>query len=104
MPSTSRGKNELAAIANAQPTRTLMSNCPTIRPSPAAVAPAATAASWKAALRRCAAQSPTSESFLRDGRFSSWRWVFFDVVGGRDDIEPGDLDDPLVRARALEEW
>ena len=57
-----------------------------------------------AALRRCAAQSPTSESFLRDGRLSSWRWVFFDVVGGRDDIEPGDLDDPLVRARALEEW
>ncbi len=57
-----------------------------------------------AALRRCASQTPPSHTLLRDRRFESWRWVFFNPAAGRDSIEVGDLDDPLVRARALEEW
>ncbi len=57
-----------------------------------------------AALRRCATQSPPSDSFLRDRRYESWRWVFFNVAAQSDATEVGGLDDPLVRARALEEW
>ncbi|MGC8510671.1 MAG: hypothetical protein ACP5PB_07355 [Acidimicrobiales bacterium] len=57
-----------------------------------------------AALRRCAMQSVPSDSFLHDRRYESWRWVFFNVAAGRDAVDGGDLDDPLVRARALEEW
>ena len=57
-----------------------------------------------AALRRCAAQVVPVGSLLRDQRYESWRWVFFNVAAGRESSELGDLDDPLVRARALEEW
>ena len=57
-----------------------------------------------AALRRCRAQSAPAGSFLADGAFDGWRWVFFNPWSDRREGVPTDLDDPEVRARALEEW
>ncbi|MHB1969809.1 MAG: hypothetical protein ACYCPK_06195 [Acidimicrobiales bacterium] len=57
-----------------------------------------------AALRRCRAQTAPAGSFLADPAFEAWRWVFFNPWSDRRESVPGDLDDPEVRARALEEW
>ena len=56
------------------------------------------------ALRRCRTQSVPAGSFLSDGAFVDWRWVFFNPWSDRRETVPSDLDDPEVRARALEEW
>ncbi len=57
-----------------------------------------------AALRRCEAQTAPTGSFLADPAFDAWRWVFFNPWSDRHERAPSDLDDPEVRARALEEW
>ncbi len=56
------------------------------------------------ALRRCRAQSVPAGSFFLDEAFDGWRWVFFNPWSDRREGVPSDLDDPEVRARALEEW
>ena len=56
------------------------------------------------ALRRCRAQSAPARSFFADAAFDGWRWVFFNPWSDRPESVPSDLDDPEVRARALEEW
>lgn len=57
-----------------------------------------------AALRRCERQSVPADSFFATPSYAQWRWVFFNVWSGRTTSEWGDLDDPALRARALEEW
>jgi hypothetical protein len=57
-----------------------------------------------AALRRCRGAGVPSGSFVDSEVFDQWRWVFFNPWSDRAASDLGDLDDPEVRARALEEW
>lgn len=56
------------------------------------------------ALRRCRATRPAAGSFFAGATYAAWRWVFFDPWSDRREVDLSDLDDPEVRARALEEW
>jgi hypothetical protein len=57
-----------------------------------------------AALRRCAAQTPPAGSYFATDAYRQARWVWFDVAAERTVAELSDLDDPTLRAMALEEW
>ncbi len=56
------------------------------------------------ALRKCAGQTLTEDSFFRSSTYAQWRWVFFNQWSDRRAVDLGDLDDVELRARALEEW
>ena len=56
------------------------------------------------ALQKCAAQRPSKDSFFSSAQFSAWRWVFFNPHSDRPAPQLDDLDDPTLRAMALEEW
>lgn len=56
------------------------------------------------ALRKCARQQVASDSFFTTSTFAQWRWVFFNPWSDRRGSDLSDLDDPELRARALEEW
>jgi hypothetical protein len=56
------------------------------------------------ALRKCARQQLAPDSFFASATYAEWRWVFFDQWSDRRVSDLGDLDDPELRARALEEW
>lgn len=56
------------------------------------------------ALRKCAGQRISPDSFFNSSTYAQWRWVFFDQWSDRREGDLGDLDDVELRARALEEW
>jgi hypothetical protein len=56
------------------------------------------------ALRKCARQQLASDSFFASSTYNEWRWVFFNPWSDRATSDLSDLDDPELRARALEEW
>jgi len=56
------------------------------------------------ALRKCARQGISPDSFFATSTYAQWRWVFFNQWSDRRESELGDLDDAELRARALEEW
>ena len=56
------------------------------------------------ALRKCARQQLSEDSFFRSSSYAQWRWVFFNQWSDRRAVDLGDLDDVELRARALEEW
>jgi len=56
------------------------------------------------ALRKCARQRVTPDSFFVTATYAEWRWVFFDQWSDRPESDLSDLDDVELRARALEEW
>ena len=57
-----------------------------------------------AALRKCAASRPSTDSFFASTTYDRWRYVFFDVTLDRGEADLSDLDDATLRAMALEEW
>ncbi len=56
------------------------------------------------ALRKCARQQLAPDSFFASPTYDQWRWVFFNPWSDRVTSDLSDLDDPELRARALEEW
>lgn len=56
------------------------------------------------ALRKCARQHVSADSFFSSSTYAQWRWVFFNQWSDRPSSDLGDLDDAELRARALEEW
>jgi hypothetical protein len=56
------------------------------------------------ALRKCARQHVSTDSFFSSTTYAQWRWVFFDQWSERTQSDLSDLDDVELRARALEEW
>lgn len=56
------------------------------------------------ALRKCAQQTVTPDSFFASPDFGRWRWVFFNQRSDYPETDMTSLDDPELRARALEEW
>ncbi|HTT59898.1 MAG TPA: hypothetical protein VMF33_07605 [Acidimicrobiales bacterium] len=56
------------------------------------------------ALRKCARQQIAPDSFFASPTYAQWRWVFFNPWSDRATSDLSDLDDPELRARALEEW
>jgi hypothetical protein len=56
------------------------------------------------ALRKCARQRVSPDSFFSSSTYAQWRWVFFDQWSERTESDLSDLDDVELRARALEEW
>ncbi|HEY5104542.1 MAG TPA: hypothetical protein VII65_05795 [Acidimicrobiales bacterium] len=56
------------------------------------------------ALRKCARQAVSPDSFFGSSTYAQWRWVFFNQWSDRRESDLGDLDDAELRARALEEW
>ncbi len=56
------------------------------------------------ALRRCADQGPQAGSYFVSPAFALTRWSWFDPFADATASDLGDLDDPLLRALALEEW
>ncbi|HVB70338.1 MAG TPA: hypothetical protein VND83_02405 [Acidimicrobiales bacterium] len=56
------------------------------------------------ALRRCADQSLPTSSYFASPDYDAQRWIWFDVHLDRMEPDPSDLDDVILRARALEEW
>ncbi len=56
------------------------------------------------ALRKCARQHVSADSFFSSPTYAQWRWVFFDQWSERTVSDLSDLDDVELRARALEEW
>jgi hypothetical protein len=56
------------------------------------------------ALRKCARQRVSPDSFFSSPTYAQWRWVFFDQWSERTESDLSDLDDVELRARALEEW
>ncbi|HEV2427726.1 MAG TPA: hypothetical protein VGS61_05870 [Acidimicrobiales bacterium] len=57
-----------------------------------------------AALRKCAGQAPSPDSYFTSPDYDVQRWVWFDVAADRREPDLSDLDDPTLRATALEEW
>ncbi len=57
-----------------------------------------------AALRRCAAQGPVAGSMAQRPSFAARRAIWLNPWADRRESDLGDLDDPTVRAMALEEW
>ena len=55
------------------------------------------------ALRKCAGESLPSTSFFAGSTYAQWRWIWFNIWSDRAS-DLGDLDDVVLRARALEEW
>ena len=56
------------------------------------------------ALHRCADQEPQPGSYFSSPAFSTTRWSWFNPFADRTSTDLSDLDDPLLRALALEEW
>ncbi len=56
------------------------------------------------ALRRCAAQGPVAGSMSQRPSFAARRAIWLNPWADRRESDLGDLDDPTVRAMALEEW
>jgi Zn-dependent protease with chaperone function len=56
------------------------------------------------ALRKCARQVVSVDSFFATATYDQWRYVFFDMHSDRRDNDIADLDDVELRAMALEEW
>jgi hypothetical protein len=56
------------------------------------------------ALSRCAEQRVPPGSFFASARYDETRWVWFNIYSDRTTSTDGDVDDAVVRARALAEW
>ena len=56
------------------------------------------------ALRKCARQQPSADSFFVTPAYAQWRWVFFNQWSDQRERDLSDLDDVELRGRALEEW
>lgn len=56
------------------------------------------------ALRKCARQVVSVDSFFASATYDQWRYIFFDMHSDRRDNDVSDLDDVELRAMALEEW
>ena len=56
------------------------------------------------ALRKCARQVVSVDSFFASPTYDQWRYVFFDMHSDRRENDIADLDDVELRAMALEEW
>lgn len=56
------------------------------------------------ALRKCARQTVAPDSFFASTDYGRWRWVFFNQRSDHPETDITSLDDPELRARALEEW
>lgn len=56
------------------------------------------------ALRKCARQVASGDSFFASANYGRWRWVFFNQRSDSPETDLTSLDDPELRARALEEW
>ncbi len=56
------------------------------------------------ALRKCARQVISVDSFFATPTYDQWRFVFFDMRSDRQVNDTTDLDDVELRAMALEEW
>ncbi len=56
------------------------------------------------ALRRCATTPAPAGSYFASPAYTQERWIWFDVAAERVEPVLGDLDDPTLRAMALEEW
>jgi hypothetical protein len=56
------------------------------------------------ALRRCAGQALSPNSYFASPDYNAQRWIWFDVHRDRETPDLSDLDDVTLRARALEEW
>jgi len=56
------------------------------------------------ALRKCARQVVSVDSFFASPTYDQWRYIFFDMHSDRRDNDVSDLDDVELRAMALEEW
>ncbi|MDE3065226.1 MAG: hypothetical protein KGJ36_06110 [Acidobacteriota bacterium] len=56
------------------------------------------------ALRRCASQTLSVDSYFASPAYQAQRWIWFDVHRDRATPDLGDLDDVTLRAAALEEW
>ncbi len=57
-----------------------------------------------AALRRCADQGALPTSYFATSDFAVTRWSWFNPFADGEASDLGDLDDPRLRALALEEW
>ena len=57
-----------------------------------------------AALRRCAEQGASVRGLESTALYSATRWAWFNQHADRATPDMGDVDDALLRARALEEW
>ncbi|NNN00763.1 MAG: hypothetical protein HKL86_02900 [Acidimicrobiaceae bacterium] len=56
------------------------------------------------ALRKCAHQSPVANSFFSSAPMATYRFCWFNFWSDRRESDLADLDDPKLRALALEEW
>jgi hypothetical protein len=56
------------------------------------------------ALHRCARQVLASDSFFSSPTYAQWRWIWFDIWSDQKGTDLSNLDDPELRALALEEW
>jgi len=56
------------------------------------------------ALHRCARQVLASDSFFASPTYAQWRWIWFDIWSDQKGTDLSNLDDPELRALALEEW